>query len=135
MRRLLWALAWTGVAFWSLFAFAAYGLVDLFGGLAARNADMVSGHPETVEWVFWFFSSLRSLGTTLILLVWGLVSLCILAVPWMLDRVAARAPTPARPVPPSPPREGVIDLSADQYEVVEPRAGPRQAVPPIRGPR
>ncbi len=51
MKRLLWILAWIAVAVWSLFAWGAYGLLDFFGGMAARNADIVTGHPETVEWL------------------------------------------------------------------------------------
>ena len=95
MSRLLWVFAWIGVALWSLFAFSAYGLLDLFGGLIARNADAFAGDPATVEWLFWIFNGLKNLGLTAILVVWGLVSLCFLAVPWFLDRVAGRA-VPAR---------------------------------------
>src|ERR671918_334348 len=53
MKRLLWGLAWIAVLVWSLFAWGAYGLLDFFGGVAARNADIVTGHPETVEWLSW----------------------------------------------------------------------------------
>jgi hypothetical protein len=61
-----------------LFAFNAYGLFDLFGGFITRNADALVGDPETVEWLFWFFNGLKNLGLTAILIVWGLVSLCVL---------------------------------------------------------
>jgi len=84
MKRLLWILAWTAVAIWSLFAWGAYGLLDFFGGVAARNADIVTGHPETVEWLSWALMTLRSLGLGAIAIVWGLVSLLILAVPALL---------------------------------------------------
>src|SRR5829696_1653040 len=84
MKRLLWVLAWIAVAFWSLFAWGAYGLLDFFGGVAARNADIVTGHPETVEWLSWALMALRGLGLGAIVLVWGLVSLLILAVPTVL---------------------------------------------------
>src|SRR3954466_5794289 len=43
-----------------------------------RNADALVGDPETVEWLFWFFNGLKNLGLTAILIVWGLVSLCVL---------------------------------------------------------
>jgi hypothetical protein len=84
MKRLLWILAWIAVAVWSLFAWGAYGLLDFFGGFAARNADMVTGHPESVEWLSWALMTLRSLGLGAIVVVWGLVSLLILAVPAVL---------------------------------------------------
>jgi len=84
MKRLLWILAWIAVAVWSLFAWGAYGLLDFFGGVAARNADIVTGHPETVEWLSWALMILRSLGLGAIAVVWGLVSLVILAVPAVL---------------------------------------------------
>ena len=69
MKRLLWVLAWIAVAFWSLFAWGAYGLLDFFGGVAARNADIVTGHPETVEWLSWALMTLRSLGLGAVVLV------------------------------------------------------------------
>src|SRR4028119_2302982 len=81
MKRLLWGLAWITFLVWSLFAWGAYGLLDFFGGVAARNADMVTGHPETVEWLSWALTTLRGLGLGAIVVVWGLVSLLILAVP------------------------------------------------------
>jgi hypothetical protein len=81
MRRALWVLAWIGVALWSLFAWGAYGLLDVFGGIAARNADVVTSQPEAVEWLSWALSTLKGLGLAAIVVVWGLVSLLILAVP------------------------------------------------------
>ena len=87
MKRLLWAFAWIAVALWSLFAWGAYGLLDFFGGVAARNADIVTGHPESVEWLSWALMTLRGLGLGAIVFVWGLVSLLILAVPAVLGLV------------------------------------------------
>jgi hypothetical protein len=121
MRRLLWILAWFAVALWSLFAWGAYGLLDFFGGVAARNADIVTGHPETVEWLSWALTALRGLGLGAIVIVWGLVSLLILAVPAVAglflggsrrdlpvyDRrgpnMSPRAPTPFPPTSGQPP--------------------------------
>ena len=103
MRRLLWILAWIGVALWSLFAWGAYGRLDIFGDLAVRNADIVSEHPETVEWFSWGLATLRSLGLGAIVFVWAAVSLLILAIPAVLgfilprDRTVERSPYPQRP--------------------------------------
>lgn len=84
MKRALWVLAWIAVALWSLFAWGAYGLLDVFGDFAARNADMVTSQPETVEWLSWALVTLRGLGLAAIVFVWGAVSLLILAVPAVL---------------------------------------------------
>lgn len=122
MKRLLWILAWIAVAVWSLFAWGAYGLLDFFGGMAARNADIVTGHPESVEWLSWALTTLRGLGLGAIVVVWGLVSLVILAVPavlglvlggsrpapsaedWRGQRIDPRGPGPFPPSGPSPVR-------------------------------
>jgi hypothetical protein len=121
MKRFLWILAWIAAAVWSLFAWGAYGLLDFFGGVAARNADIVTGHPETVEWLSWALMTLRSLGLGAIVAVWGVVSLVILAVPavlglflggsrrepygesWRGPGIAARTPGPFPPSPGQPP--------------------------------
>jgi len=121
VKRLLWVLAWFAVALWSLFAWGAYGLLDFFGGVAARNADIVTGHPETVEWLSWALMTLRGLGLGAIVFVWGLVSLLILAVPavlglllggsrrghygdeWRGPRIDPRAPAPFPPASGQPP--------------------------------
>jgi hypothetical protein len=91
MRRLLWAVAWIAVALWSLVAWGAYGLLDLFGDMAVRNADMVGGSPESVEWLAWALATLRGLGLGAIVFVWGLVSLLILAVPAVLGLIIPRS--------------------------------------------
>ena len=66
MSRPLWLFAWIGVAVWSLFAFSAYGLLDLFGGMMARSAEFARD-PMTVEWLFWALNGLKNLGLTAIL--------------------------------------------------------------------
>jgi hypothetical protein len=98
MRRLLWILAWIGVALWSLFAWGAYGLFDLFGDIAVRNADAVTNHPETVEWLSWALSVLRSLGLAAIVAVWAAISLMILAVPAILGFFLGRSRPETRPL-------------------------------------
>ena len=116
MRRLFWVLAWVGVAFWSPFALAAYGIVNVAGSAAMRNADMLSSDPETVEWIFRVMGWVHSLSTSVVLVVWGVVSLAILAVPWFLDRMAGAVIQHPAHVGRAPER-GVIDLAPDQYSV------------------
>lgn len=161
MRRLAWTFAWVGVALWSLFALAAYGIVDLAGGLAMRNADVWSADPQTVENLFRFFGFLRGASVSVLLVVWGVVSLAILGVPWILDRVVgtagtagtnlARTPERLRPEPyrPEPDRPGpggygspdgrdgsVVDLSPGEWSVGEAGARPASGpVPRVRPPR
>lgn len=134
MVKLLWAVAWTVVAVWSLFALAGYGLVDLFGGVLARNADMLSDNPETVETLFNLLSGVRSFGLGAILTVWGAVCLAILSVPWLMGRLARapadlglrRAAGPAGALGPGRAAEpGVIDLPPDQYASDRPNEAPR----------
>ncbi|MCG7391929.1 hypothetical protein MHY87_03290 [Microvirga sp. ACRRW] len=123
MRRLLWVLAWIGVALWSLFAWGAYGLLDLFGDVAVRNADIVSDHPETVEWLSWGLAVLRSLGLGAIVFVWGAVSLLILAVPAVIGFILPRA----HPVEQHPQWQGSSGgtYASGQYPPV-PGAPPRR---------
>lgn len=91
MRRVVWVLAWIGVAIWSLFAWGAYGLLGFFGDIAVRNADIVTRHPETVEWLSWALATLRGLGLAAVIIVWGLVSLLILGVAAILGYVLGRS--------------------------------------------
>jgi hypothetical protein len=125
MRRLLWAFGWVGVAFWSLMCALAYGLFDLVGRGFMRNADSFSSSPETVESIWKFFSFVHSFSTGAVLVVWAIVSLMILAVPWAIDRTVGR-PDPRAMQPPQggpyrgfgrPDPRGVIDLPPDQYSV------------------
>ncbi|MGO4573867.1 hypothetical protein [Microvirga sp. 2TAF3] len=98
MRRLLWIVAGTFVVLWSLLAWGAYGLIDLFGSTVVRHADVVSNRPETVEWLSWGLAALRNLGLAAVVFVWGLVSLLILAVPILMSFVLGRAARPASPM-------------------------------------
>jgi hypothetical protein len=122
MRRLLWVLAWISVAIWSLFAWGAYGLFDLFGGVAVRNADMVTNHPESVEWLSWALAVIRSLGLTAIVVVWAAISLMILAVPAVLGLFLGR-PRPDR----SP-----IDWDAHRRSGAGPNGAGMRPAEPVR---
>lgn len=129
MSRLIWFVSWVVVAIWSLFCAVAYGLFDLVGGWMARNADAFSSDPQTVEWIFRLFSGLQSVSTAAVLVGWGAVSLMILGVPWLLDRMVGRAQVRTAPPPAwrGPGRDGVIDLAPDQYSVTPGPPGSPQA--------
>jgi len=98
MRRLAWSVAAILVGLWSLLAWGAYGLIDLFGSTMARNADVVTSHPGTVEWLSWSLAALRNLGLAAVVFVWGLVALLILAVPTVISVLTGRALRPAEPM-------------------------------------
>ena len=85
MTRVLWFFALTVVGLWTLLAWGVYGLIGFFGDTAARNADVVTSHPAIVEWLSWGVSALRNVGLAAVLLVWGVVSAAILAVPTLLS--------------------------------------------------
>jgi hypothetical protein len=143
MSRLFWVLAWVGVGIWSLVAFLAYGVLDVIGSAAMRNADMFSSDPETVVWIFRVFSWLHGLSTSIALVVWGVVSLAILAVPWLLDRmvgrtVVVRGGTVRTGTPfarPTRVDDDVIDLAPDQYTVRPGPGGPGNGPVPHIAPR
>jgi hypothetical protein len=141
MSRLLWFGAWTAVAIWSLFALLAYNLLDFAGGVAMRNADAFSSDPQTVEWIWQVFSWMRGLSTSIALVVWGVVSLAILSVPWFLDRLIGRSgpihPAAGSTIRPGVGPGGVVDLSPDQYSVRTDGAGGANqgSVPRIHPPR
>lgn len=113
MTRFLWLVAGIMVALWSLLAWGAYGLIDLFGSTAARHADVVSSHPETVEWLSWGLAAIRNLGLAAIVFVWGIVALLILAVPAAISIFLGRAARPMEPMDRNGgyPRPGYRDVT------------------------
>lgn len=133
MSRVMWVFGWAGVGLWSLVCWAAYAAFDLLGRFLKRNADAVSSDPEIVEGVFAILNFLHGLSTSAVLFVWAVVTLLILAVPWLIDRMLAPPKgAPARPPARTPfgrPDGRVIDLGPDQYRVGAPSAttstGPR----------
>lgn len=110
MRRLVWVLAWVGVALWSLFALSAYGLLDLFWTATTAGADLAprepgsftTGEPHPLEALFPFFTALKALGGFALVAVWAVGAMAMLGGTWALLRVndalwAATAPPPTQP--------------------------------------
>lgn len=133
MSRLLWIAGWFGVAVWSLFSFAAYGVVDLLGAAFVRNSDLFSSDPETVVAISNVLIWMRSFSGGAILVIWGIVSLLILSVPFLFDRLVGKAPAPLAMAQARAPR-GVIDLAPGDYQVRDP-GPPRPGTVPRVGPR
>jgi hypothetical protein len=88
VRRLVWALAWTAVAVWSLLAWGAYGLLDLVGGLAAGGAGTIAVDPTAGAVVSWIVNAIKGLGLFAIVAIWGFVSVVILGFGWVMARIA-----------------------------------------------
>jgi hypothetical protein len=124
VSRLVWALAWIAVAIWSLVAWGTYGLVELFGDVAVRNADVVTGHPETVEFLAWALATLRSLGLVAVVVVWGLVSLLILGVAALVSRLFGRR----HPAPRVPEWQQTFHVDRPAEPPRPPAGGPPSAV-------
>lgn len=97
MRRLIGTLAVIGAIAWSLIAWGLYALVGWAGGIAAGNADIVTGHPETVELLGWLASVATGLGLFGVGFVW-FIGIMILAAAAALLRRIVGGPAP-KPLP------------------------------------
>ena len=111
MRRLVWGLAWAGVALWSLFALGAYGLLDLFWSATTAGADLAprepgsftTGEPHPLEGLFPYFTALKALGGFAVLAVWGVGALTMLGGTWALLRINDALWVATGPRAPDPP--------------------------------
>jgi hypothetical protein len=120
-------MAATFTALWTLLAWGAYGLIDLFGSTAVRHADVVSSRPEAVEWLSFGLSAIRNLGLAAIVFVWGIVTLLILGATAVVSLVLGRAARPAMRTEWSMdyPRPGYRDVTPGRAEP-EPGEEPRR---------
>jgi hypothetical protein len=80
MRKIMWPVAWLAIAVWSGFAWLVYSLVDWGGQIASSNADAVTTHPETVEWLSWLATFGSGVGEWLVIGVWAVGTLLVLAI-------------------------------------------------------
>jgi hypothetical protein len=121
MTRVLWIFALMAASVWTLLAWGVYGLINFFGDAAARNAGVVTSHPTSVEWISWGFHALRNAGLAAVVLVWGLVSVVILAVPTLLSIALGRGRKMTRGPMAWPPQGA--------WRSDEPRPGYRDVTP------
>ena len=95
MKTLVWILTTAVLALWSLVAWITHGLVGVAGGLVASNTDVMPVDPMLVEWASWRASAGTGIGEWLVSAVWGLVSLVLLALGFvvtaLLPKLRARA--------------------------------------------
>ncbi len=119
MRRIVWVLAWTGVALWSLFALGAYGLLDLVWSATTAGADLAprapdsftTGEPHPLEDLFAFFAGLKSLGGFALGAVWLVGALMMLGGAWALLRINDALWVATAP-PAPPPRRSALPRDA-----------------------
>lgn len=71
MKKLLWPVVAFCVALWSGLAWAAYQVVDWGGQIVSNNVDIVTPHPESVEWLSWFARFGSNVGESLVVGVWA----------------------------------------------------------------
>lgn len=91
MRALVYVLLFGGLAVWSLLALGAHGVVAWVGDLTLGQADLFTGHPETVAWIGWVIAVLAGLGGWLVVAVWAVGVVALLVGAWFLRRFAARS--------------------------------------------
>lgn len=122
MKRLVWVLAWVGVALWSLFALGAHGVLDLVWSATTAGADLAprepgsftTGEPHPLEDLFPFFAALKSLGGFALVAVWAVGAATMLGGTWAILRLndalwaatAAPAERPRRSA--LPPRRSAL---------------------------
>ena len=95
MTRLIWFMAWAGVALWSLFALLAWGALDLAGTALVGGADLAprppdsfrTGDPHPLEFLAPAALAFKRVGIGMVGFVWFSVSALILGVAWASARV------------------------------------------------
>ena len=92
MRGLVWFIAWLFVGLWSAFVFVNYWLVDLLIGIAAHNSD-IRDVPETGEFVKGLALFLQSIGSTVAITLWAVITIAILGIAWIVTRLTGSPST------------------------------------------
>jgi hypothetical protein len=90
LKKLIWTVVGFGIAIWSGLAWLAYNVVGWGGNIASSNADIVTPHPETVEWLSWLALFGIGVGEWIILIVWGIGVAIALGIGALGSRFAPR---------------------------------------------
>jgi hypothetical protein len=98
VRKLIWGIAWLFVALWTGLAALGYWLIDVLTGFAANNADKVGGDAETAEFINWFALLLQNIGGIAAVILWAVIALAILAIAWVITRLAPGSSSPQPPI-------------------------------------
>jgi hypothetical protein len=97
VRKFIWVIAWLCVGLWSALVALGYWLIDVLTGFAANNADKVGGDAETAEFINWFALLLQNIGGIAAVILWAVISLAILAIAWIITRLAPGSSSPQPP--------------------------------------
>jgi hypothetical protein len=87
MKRLLWPIVGFAIVVWSGLAWLVYSLVGWGGQLASSNADIVTPHPETVEWLSWLAIFGTGVGEWLVMGVWAVGTFVAIAIGFLGGRL------------------------------------------------
>lgn len=90
MKTLIWIATAVVIGLWSLVAWITHGLVGVAGSLVANNADVIPADPLLIEWASWLASAGTGVGEWLVIIVWGFVSLVILALGFVGTKLVPR---------------------------------------------
>jgi 4-hydroxybenzoate polyprenyltransferase len=99
MIKIVWWGAFVGAAFWSVFAWIAYAVVDTVG-TGAASVGTVPGFPAEPFTFAWIAALVHGLGVSAVTVTWLFGLAFIFGVPLVLQRVfgrrRAQAELPAR---------------------------------------
>lgn len=99
MMKIVWWGAFVGAAFWSVFAWVAYAVVDTVGN-GASSVGTVPGFPAEPFTFAWIAALVHGFGVSAVTVTWLVGIAFIFAVPAVLQRIfgrrRAQASLPAR---------------------------------------
>jgi hypothetical protein len=90
MKKAVWAVIGLGLMIWSALAWFVHSLVGWGGALASGNADIVTPHAETVEWLSWLALFGTDVGQWIVIAVWVLGVLLALVLGFAGNRILPR---------------------------------------------
>jgi hypothetical protein len=96
MRKIVWRTALVGMGFWSIFAWIAYSLVDVFG-TGASTVGTVPGFPPEPFSFAWIAAKFHGLGLSAVFVGWAIGIGMILAVTLLIQRLFGLSPRDTLP--------------------------------------
>jgi hypothetical protein len=72
MKKIVWGVVAVGLMLWSALAWVVHSLVGWGGSLASGNVDVLTPHPEAVEWLSWLAILGTDVSEWIVIGIWGL---------------------------------------------------------------